>query len=200
MTFRVSYSRLDNDPASQALSSLEIVLRINNIPVGRAQGLRRSGQAAPRPVNEMGSDRVVEFVPGIKTFQGTLQSITLKYGDLMKRLASAAGGEIDAQSKAATLSNMPEFDISVLDRGNPNFTSPSLYAPAGSGQNLAGTGKLIVTLIGCVVESFEQSFNVNEALVMESVSFRYIDEVVEAQDGGSTQNQLFSGFVPGNAG
>ncbi len=199
MAFRTTYSRLDNSPESQALSSLEIVLKINNIPIGRAQGLRRSGQAAPRPVNEMGSDRVVEFCPGIKTYSGSLQSLTLKYGDLIKRLGSAAGAALDSQSKAASLSNFPEFDISVLDRGNPDYQSPQLYAPSSSTASLAGSGKLIVTLIGCVIESFEQSFNVNEALVMESINFKYIDELAEAQEQGQ-QGTLFSGLPGGTGG
>lgn len=198
MAFRTTYSRLDNAPEAQAVSSLEIVLRINNIPIGRAQGLRRSGQAAPRPVNELGTDRVVEYVPGVKTFQGSLQSLTLKYGSLVKRLASATGTPIDPDSMAATLSNFPEFDITVLDRGNPDYTSPQLYAPAQDAGNLAGSGKMLITLIGCVIESFDQNFSNSEALVMESVSFKYIDEVTEAQDTGSgTGGDLFSG-LPGN--
>ena len=111
MAFRQTYSRLDNASEAQAVSSLEMVIVVGGQRVGRCQGLRYSGQAAPRPVTEVGSDRRVEFVPGVKAFQGTLQSIAIKYGPLAKRIASMAGGLIDADSYAATLSNMPEFDI-----------------------------------------------------------------------------------------
>lgn len=180
MAYRQTYSRIENSAEAQAESTLEAVVVINGQRMGRVQGLRRSGQAAPRPVQEMGSDRVIEHVPGIKVFQGTLQSITIVYGDLVRRLASVAGGQIDANSKAATLSNMPDFNIALMRRGAPDYSSPELYAGASGEQNLAGTGKLITTLIGVVIESFEQGLSVNETLIMESVSFRYIDEVNEA--------------------
>lgn len=192
MAFRQTYSRVDNSPESQAESSLEAVVVINSIRVGRVQGLRRSGQAQPRPVQEMGSDRVIEFVPGIKTFQGTLQSITITYGDLIKRLSAMVGGQIDSNSKAATITNFPEFDIALMRRGLPSYGSPSQYAAPGGSQDLAGTGKLITTLVGCVIETFEQSFNANESLIMESVSFRYIDEVIDAS--GSSSQETLSGF------
>jgi hypothetical protein len=180
MSYRTTYSRVDNAPESRAESTLEMVLKMNGVPMGRIQGLRRSGQAAPRPVQELGSDRNVEFVSGIKNFQGTLQSITIVYGDLVKRLVSLSGGVIDETSKSAMLSNMPEFDISVMRRGTPNYGSPTLYAPSGSAQTLAGGGTVLTTIIGCVIDTFEQGINVNETLIMESVSIRYIDEMLGA--------------------
>lgn len=199
MAFRQTYSRLDNAPESQAVSSLEIVAVINNLRIGRLQGLRYSGQAGPRPVTEIGTDRTVEFVPGLKSYQGTVQSITIKYGDLVKRLVSMAGGIIDPDSHAAMLSNMPEFDIQILDRGNPNYQSPLLYAPSSDTQNLAGSGKLIKTLMGCVIETFDQSFNSNEALVMESVSLKFVD-IVPGTEGSTVNNQeLRLSGIPDNA-
>ena len=193
MSFRQTYSRFDNDPLSQAESSLEMVIMINNLRMGRIQGLRYSGNAAPRPVTEIGTDRRVEFVPGIKTYQGSIQAITITYGDLLKRISSVTGTPVDPASKAATLSNFPEFDIVITRRGLPSYNNPALYAPPQSEQPLAGSGGMSKTLVGCVITSFEGSINVNEALLMESVSFEFIDIMEDAQDfkGG---NQLFSGF------
>lgn len=190
--FRRSYSRITNEPESQAVSSLEMVVVINNQRVGRVQGLRYSGQAQPRPVTEVGTDRTVEFVPGIKNFQGSIQSMTIQYGDIVKRLASMSGAVIDPDSYAATLSNFPEFDIQIFNRGNPDFASPELYAPTGSSQELAGAGRLDRTLIGCVIETFDSNLNANEALIMESVSFKFIDIVINPDQNA---NKDFSGVL-----
>lgn len=196
MAFRTTYSRIENSEESRAVSTNEAIVTINGLKVGRCQGLRTSLQANSRPIQEMGSDRNVEFVPGIKRFQGTLQSITIQYGNLVQRLASMAGGSIDPDSIAAIISNMPEFDISIVQRGAPSFTAPQLYSPPGGFQDLAGAGQVIKTLIGCVISSAEQPFNVNEPLIMESVSFEYIDEVVSPQ---SVRRQQSAGSVIGGA-
>lgn len=180
MPFRRTYSNVDSSEQSQALSSLEAVVIIGGQRMGRIQGLRHSGQAQPRPVNEIGSDKSVEFVPGIKQYSGTIQSITIAYGDLVRRIASLTGGQIDPDSYAATLSNLPEFDIQCFQRGTPQYNNPELYAAPSQPQNLVGSGQLIKTFMGCVIESFEGSLNVNESLVMESVSFRFIDIVLNS--------------------
>ena len=177
MPFRTTYSRLTNAPEARAETTLEAVVVINGLKMGRVQGLRKSGQAGPRNVDELGSDRSVEFVPGIKRFNGSLQSITIRYGDLVKRLASMAGGVIDADSKAATLSNCPEFDIAILRRGTPEYTNPTLYAETGGYQDLVATGGVVSVLQGCIIASFEQGFNVQDAIIMESATFQYIDEL-----------------------
>lgn len=177
MVFRQTYSRIDNSPEAASESSLEMVIIIAGQRMGRAQGLRRTGRTNIRPVNELGSDRPVELMQGIKAFQGTLQSVSIKYGDLSRRLASLSGGVIDPDSKAATLTNMPEFNIQVMRRGLPQYATPQLYAAPGSSQQLAGTGKLVTTLIGCAIESFEVAYNVNDVVIMESVSLQYIDEI-----------------------
>lgn len=181
MAFRQTYSRIENSEQSRVESTLEAVITINGQRMGRAQGVRSSGQANARPVQELGSDRNIEFVSGIKRFQGTIQSMTIVYGDLVRRLASMGGGTIDPDSKAATITNMPEFDVAIIRRGVPSYSNPQLYAAPGSYQDLAGQGQVIKTLIGCVIESFEQGFNVNESLIMESVSIQYIDEVINPQ-------------------
>jgi len=193
MTFRKTYSRLDNNPEAQAVSSMELAVMVNNLPVGRVQSVRWSLQASPRDVTEIGSDRVVEYVPGIKRYSGSIQSLTIKYGPLISRLSSMAGGTVDAESLAKTLSDMPEFDIQVIDRGNPDLTSPSLYAPSQDTGNLAGTGNLLYTLMGCVIESAEQGINASDALVMESASIKFVD-IVPAVKGNPTHGQ-FSGFA-----
>jgi hypothetical protein len=158
---------------------------INGMRVGRLQGLRYSAQGSPRPVTEVGTDRNVEFVPGIKQFQGSIQTIMLRYGPIIKRLASMSGAVIDPDSVAATLSNFPEFNIEVYDRGNPDYNSPALYAPTGNSQDLTGSGKLAETLIGCVIETFDKNLNANEALIMESVSFKFIDVVLSPDNNGN---------------
>lgn len=177
MPFRETFSRLTNAPEARAETTLEAVVVINGLKMGRVQGLRKSLQAGPRPVDELGSDISVEIVPGIKKYNGSLQSITIRYGDLVKRLASMAGGVIDTNSKAATLSNMPEFDIAILRRGTPTFGSPQLYAPTGGSQDLVGSGGVVSVLVGCVIATAEQTYGVQDALVMESCTFQYIDEV-----------------------
>jgi hypothetical protein len=176
MVFRQTYSHIDNTDFAKAESTLEAVLVINNLRMGRVQGIRRSMQAQPRPVTEMGTDRGVEYVPGIKMFQGSLQTVTIRYGNLVRRLASMSGGLIDGDSKAATISNMPEFDIVVVRRKVPQFGAPEMYNVGSTQQDLAGGGKPILTLVGCVIENFEQALNVNDSLIMESVSIKYIDE------------------------
>jgi hypothetical protein len=196
MTFRKTYSRLDNNAEAQAVSSLELAVMINNLRVGRLQGLRYSLQAGPRDVIEIGTDRVVEYVPGIKRYSGTIQSLTIKYGPIISRLSSMAGGTVDAESLAATISNMPEFDIQIVDRGNPDLQSPALYAPAQDTQSLAGGGKLLMTLMGCVIETSEQGINANDALVMESIGFKFVDVVpgVKGQSNDAQFGTEFSGF------
>ncbi len=195
MPFRQQFSRIENSEQAAVESTLEAAVVINGMRVGRVQGLRYSGQANIRPVQEIGTDRVIEFVPGIKNYQGTLQSITIQYGDLVKRLASLAGAPIDSQSYASLLTGFPDFDIAIMRRGNTNYTSPALYAPIAGSENLAGQGTLIKVLQGCAIESFEQSFNANESLIMESVSFRFIDVAIEPTNsaGGSTnRNSQFT--------
>lgn len=177
-SFRHTYSRIENSAASRAESSLEAVLFIGGFPMGRIQGLRHSIQSGNRPVVELGSDRAVEIVPGIKMGQGSAQSITVRYGDLVRRIASVAGGRIDATSRAATLSNMPEFDIVVMRRGAPGYFTPEKYAPSRPPERpLAGQGGLVTALIGCSITSAEKTISSQEAVVMEAVSFMYIDEL-----------------------
>ncbi|MCD8487890.1 MAG: hypothetical protein LRZ84_14430 [Desertifilum sp.] len=182
MPFRQTYSRLGNDPQSRAVSSLEMVIAINGLAVGRCQGLRRSGQANPRPVTEIGSDRVVEYAPGVKMYSGSLQSIVVRYGDLIQRIASATGAAIDPDSKATTLSNFPEFDIVITSRGDGTFASPELFAQPGESKSLAGQGGMVTTLMGCCIDTFESSTSSQDVLQMESVNFRYIDEITGTQD------------------
>lgn len=183
MAFRPTMSRLINDEQSVVESSLEAVVTINGFPVGRATGVRGSIQTGARAVNELGSDRGVEIIQGIKGYQGTLQSVTIRYGDTVKRLASMAGGKIDAMSKAATLSNMPPFDLVISRRGTPGFNTPQLYADPEASQKLSGTGDVIKTFMNCVISSAEQNFNSDQAMIMESVQFIYLDEVLGAFTG-----------------
>ena len=180
MAFRQLFSSVDASRNAAAESSLEAVVIIGEQIVGRVQGLRRNGRTNNRPVQEIGTDRVIEFVAGIKNFQGTLQTIAIQYGDLVKRLASFTGTQIDPRSKAAMLTNFPEFEISVFRRGVPNYGSPTLYADTGTAQNLVGTGELVFTQYGCSIDSFESAMNVNDSLIMESVSYSYIDEATKA--------------------
>jgi hypothetical protein len=177
MAFRTTFSRFENTDFAKAETSLEAIVTINNLKMGRVQGLRRSLQAQPKPVTEVGSDRAVEYVPGIKMFQGTLQSMTIRYGDLVRRLASMSGGQIDLDSKAATISNMPEFDIITFRRKTPTYGGADLYNLGGATQDLAGAGRPQYTLLGCIIDNFESAINVNDSLIMESVSIKYIDEL-----------------------
>ncbi|GEM_PF-4973653 len=178
MAFRQTYSRVSNEPESRVESALEAIISIESVRVGRCQGLRINGRTNNRPVNEIGSDRAIEFVAGMKGFQGTLQSMAIVYGDLVKRIASASGGSIDPDSYASTLSNIPEFSISVFRRGTPSYGSPTAYASPTGSQELAGGGKLVKTLVGCSIDSFESGINANDSLIMESVSFSFIDLVI----------------------
>lgn len=179
MAFRTTYSRVDNSPEAQATSSLEMVISIGKQRLGRCQGLRYNYRGNPRPLNEIGSDRTVEFLPGLKNFSGSLQLVLIQYGPALKRLAALTGTEIDPNSLAATLTNFPEFEIELYDRGNPNYRSPELYAPVGSTQDLAGGGRLVQVLMGCVIESGDFNLNASETMVMESVSFQFVDIAIE---------------------
>lgn len=208
MAFRKTYSNIDNAPQSKAELSLEMAIVINNIPQGRIQGLRANYNTGVGQVDEIGTDHVVEFVPGKKSYQGTIQSIILRYGSLMQRIASASGAPIDANSLSATISNLPEFDIHVMRRGQAQLNQPQAYAPFSPSQKLAGAGKLLYVLQGCVIASGEFSINSNQALMMESVSFQFVDIAPGTGDFDATNSDtlftssggtLFSG-LPVSAG
>jgi hypothetical protein len=175
MPFRTLYSNIDNEIESHAVSSLEIRISINGFPVGRATGLRKSGNTAIRPVTEIGSDRPAEFLDGIKQYQGSLQTVLLFYGSLIKRISSMAGGEIDEMSASATLSNLPEFDIEIARRGTPTYRDPGKYNPGGQAQELAGSGGVVEILRGCMIESFESAYTAENALITESMNFKFVD-------------------------
>ncbi|MBT9316293.1 hypothetical protein [Leptothoe spongobia] len=177
MAFRQTYSRVENSAQTRIEHSLDMAIIINGFRMGRIQGFSASGQASPRPVTEIGSDRAVEHVPGIKMFQARIQSMSLRYGTLPKRLASVAGGVIDQRSLSSTLTNMPEFDIGVFRRGSAGAPAPQLYAPAQQPANLSGTGGLVELYQGCIIDTFERSISAQEATIMENVSIRYIDVI-----------------------
>jgi hypothetical protein len=184
MGFRKTYSRAENSSQARAESSLEAAILINGKRMGRIQGVRGGVQAGNRPVLEIGSDRTVEIVPGIKAYQGSAQSITIMYGDLVKRLASIAGGRIDAASKAAILTNMPDFDIVIMRRGSPGYNQPQLYSGASPSQQLSGTGGIVRTFLGCSITSADVTYGVQDPLLMESVAFMYVDEAYGDAAGG----------------
>lgn len=177
MAFRQTYSRVENSDQARAEFSLDMALIINGFRFGRIQGLSTSMQGNIRPVQELGSDRAVEMVPGIKQYQGRIQSIMLQYGSLIKRLASVAGAVIDGTSEAATLTNFPEFDIVIARRGSAGQPAPTLYQQSQGPLDLAGTGDVIATCLGCAIESYERSLNAQETLIMENVSIRFCDMV-----------------------
>ena len=175
--FRQTYSRVENSEQARADFSLDMALIINGFRFGRVQGVSWSMQASPRRVNELGSDRAVEIVPGIKQYQGRIQSMVLQYGSLVKRLASVVGAVVDSTSEAATLTNFPDFDIVIARRGTAGQPAPTLNAPAQGPLDLAGTGGVIMTLQGCALESYERSINAQETLIMESCSIQFVDLV-----------------------
>lgn len=184
MAFTQTYSRVENSVLARAEFSLDIALVINGLRLGRIQSLSISCQTQARPAIEIGSDRAVEFVPGIKQYQGRISSMMLKYGDMVKRFASVSGGVIDATSRAATFSSMPEFDIVIARRGSPGFATPQLYAPAQGPQDNSGGGGVIGTIYGCVINSWEANITAQETLIMENVSFSAVDQTLS--DGGGT--------------
>jgi len=182
MAFRQTYSRTENNAQARAEFSLDIAIVINGLRLGRIQSISISAQTQARPAIEIGSDRAVEFVPGIKQYQGRISSMMLKYGDLMKRLASVSGGIIDATSRAATITNLPEFDIVLARRGSAGVGVPQLYAPAQGPQDLSGAGGILGTIFGCVINSHEVNITAQDTLIMENVSFSAIDMTLS--DGG----------------
>lgn len=178
MAFRQTYSRVENSVLARAEFSLDIALVINGLRLGRIQSLSISCQTQARPAIEIGSDRAVEFVPGIKQYQGRISSMMLKYGDMAKRIAAVSGGIIDATSRAATITNLPEFDIVIARRGTPGYTVPQLYAAAQGPQNNSGSGGIIGTIYGCVLNSWEANITAQETLIMENVSFSAVDQTL----------------------
>jgi hypothetical protein len=182
MAFRQTYSRVENSVLARAEFSLDIALVINGLRLGRIQSLSISAQTQARPAIEIGSDRAVEFVPGIKQYQGRISSMMLKYGDLAKRLASVSGGIIDATSRAATITNMPEFDIVIARRGSAGTGVPQLYADAQGPQDNSGSGGIIGTIYGCVLNSWECNITAQDTLIMENASFSAVDQTLS--DGG----------------
>jgi hypothetical protein len=177
-------------PQARAEFSLDIAIVINGLRLGRIQSLSISAQTQARPAIEIGSDRAVEFVPGIKQYQGRISSMLLKYGDLMKRLASVSGGIIDQTSRAATITSMPEFSIVLARRGSAGVGTPQLYAAAQGPQDLSGGGGIIGTIFGCVINSHEVNFTAQDTLIMENVSFSAVDMTLS--DGGDTFTGSFS--------
>lgn len=177
MPFRRSYSATENQPQSRAESAVLTQIVINGFALGRIQGVQGAGQAANQPMTELGTDRAVEFVPGIKMYNGSFSSATIRYGDMVKRLAAVAGTLLKASSKAAILSNFPEFDIQVVRAGNPSYPEPALYSELTDGANLSGGGDVIKTYVGCSITNFSQSLQSQQAMIMEQVSFQYIDEI-----------------------
>lgn len=192
MPFRTKYSTVDSKPESSAVLSQEMVIMINNIPQGRIQGLRWNFNTGVSGVDEIGTDHTVEFVPGKKSYQGTIQSVIVEYGSLVQRIASASGSPIDGTSFSATLLNLPEFDIHVMRRGQAQLNAPQAYAPTSPTQRLAGAGKPLYVLQGCVIASGEASINANQALLMESVSFQFIDLVPGDSVGVGTDTRFTS--------
>ncbi len=178
MAFRRTYSRVENSVLARTEFSLDIALVINGLRLGRIQSLSISCQTQARPAIEIGSDRAVEFVPGIKQYQGRISSMLLKYGDMTKRIAAVAGGVIDATSRAATITNLPEFDIVIARRRSAGYASPQLYAPALGPQNYSGSGGVITTIYGCVINSCEMTINAQETLIMENLSFSSVDQTL----------------------
>ncbi|MBT9160463.1 MAG: hypothetical protein DDT26_01749 [Dehalococcoidia bacterium] len=176
MPFRRTYSAYQNEDQARAEASVLIIPTINNLRLGRAQGLRRSNSTGARPVSELGTPHDVEIVPGKQSYNGSLQSITIRYGDLTKRLASMAGGKIEKASKAHTIHHMPEFDLEIIRAAPPTYNNPELFADFSERQDLTGKGGLLTRLFGCCIVNYEQSFSINDALVMESVSFIYVNE------------------------
>lgn len=183
MAFRTTYSRVENSVLARAEFSLDIALVINGLRLGRIQSLSISAQTQARPAIEIGSDRAVEFVPGIKQYQGRISSMMLKYGDLAKRIASVSGGIIDQTSRAATITNLPEFDIVIARRSSAGVGVPQLYAPTQGPADLSGGGGIIGTIFGCVLNSWECNITAQDTLIMENVSFSAIDQTLS--DGGS---------------
>ena len=179
MPFRRTYSHAENNPQSRAESAILTQIVINGFALGRIQGVQSSGQAANQPITEIGSDRAVEIVPGVKMYNGSFSSATIRYGDMVKRLASVAGTLLSASSKAEMLSNFPEFDIQFVRQSNPNYPDPNLYNDLQDTDNRSGAGGVIKTLVGCAITNFSQSFQSQQALIMEQVSFQYLDEIVE---------------------
>ena len=178
MPFRDPYSKVENQSRSRAESSVLTQIVINGFPLGRIQGLQGAGQAANQPMTELGTDRAVEFVPGIKIYNGSFSSATIRYGDMVKRLAAVTGTKLTASSKASILSDFPEFDIQVVRAGNPTYPDPALYPLLdGNTVNLSGAGDVIKEYIGCSITNFSQSFQSQQAMIMEQVSFQYIDEI-----------------------
>lgn len=192
MVFRKTYSTVDNNANARAELSQEMVIMIGNIPQGRIQGLRWNFNTGVGTVDEIGTDHVVEFVPGKKSYQGTMQSVIVKYGSLIQRIASSAGAPIDGSSMSATLLNLPEFDIHIMRRGQAQLGTPQAYAPTSPSQKLAGAGKAMYILQGCVIASGEASINANQALMMESVSFQFIDMVPGDSVGVNANTQFTS--------
>ena len=175
MAFRRQYSRVENSPQARAEFSLDMALVINGFRFGRIQGLSHSMQGSTRPAVEIGSDRAVEYIPGIKMYNGRIQSMVLQYGNLIKRMASVTGAFIDQTSEAATLTGFPEFDIVVARRGTAGQPAPTRYSQSQGPLDLAGTGGIVKVLQGCIIDSYETSINANETLLMESVQFKFID-------------------------
>lgn len=184
MAFRQTYSRVENSVLARAEFSLDIALVINGLRLGRIQSLSISCQTQARPAIEIGSDRAVEFVPGIKQYQGRISSMMIKYGDMAKRIASVSGGIINLASRAETITNLPEFNIVILRRGTPGYADPELYAPpSGPYPNNIGSGGIIGTIYGCVLNSWEANITAQETLIMENVSFSAIDQTLSDQGG-----------------
>lgn len=173
--FRTTYSRVENSREARAEFALDMALVINGYRFGRIQGLSHSMQASTRPANEIGSDRAVEIVPGIKVYSGRIQSMVLQYGNLIKRLASVTGAVIDQTSEAATLTNFLDFNIVVARRGSAGQPAPDRYASSQGPLDLAGTGGVVKVLQGCAIDGYESSINANETLIMESVQIKFCD-------------------------
>lgn len=183
MAFRQTYSRVENSAQSRAQFSLDIAIVINGLRLGRIQSLSLSVQTQARPAIEIGSDRAVEIVPGIKQYQGRISSMMLMYGDLIKRFASTSGGIIDSTSRAATITNLPEFDIMLSRRGSAGTGVPQLYATPQGPQDLSGGGGIVGVIYGVAINSYEMNITAQDTLVMENVSFTAVDQTMG--DGGS---------------
>lgn len=194
MAFRQTYSRVENSSQSRAEFSLDIAVVINGIRLGRIQSLSISTQTQNRPAIEIGSDRAVEFVPGIKQFQGRISSMLLRYGDMVKRIASVSGGAIDNTSRAATLTNAPEFDIVLARRGAPAGGGiPALFNVGQGPQDLAGGGGVIGSIYGCSIMSYEATLSAQDTLIMENVSFSAVDQTFG--DGGGVGSNILQFFA-----
>ena len=130
--------------------STQILITVNGEPVGAVQQFSINQNRPLKPIQEIGTDGIIEIVPsGAATFSLTCNRIVFD-GLSIPEAMSRSWVHIQAQ-------RIP-FDIIAIDK----FT--------GSGEGADDTDSVVTTFHNCWFKSIAKSYNANDYIITENAS------------------------------